>query len=245
MRVRFVSLRHLVLFVLSSPTNLFCQEKHPDSVYTYRTVSSGGTGKFYYGREIAGMIDAAGADWLDRSNRQQQENSDLAVRYMHLKKNDLVADIGAGTGYYSFKIAKHLPEGKVFAVDVQDEFVEIIRSRIRDSGATNIEVVKGGVTTPNLPANSFDFVLMVDVYHELEYPHEMLTAIKKILKPGGKLILMEYRAEDPELRIRPLHKTSEKQIRKELEANGFRMIENGRFLPMQHFFVFEIAQEQK
>lgn len=229
----------LCFFFILMQFNLSGQDKRTDSLYTYGTASPGGIGKFYYGREIAGMIDAAGANWLDRSSRQRQEKTDLAVGSMRLKKDDVVADIGAGTGYYSFKIARYLPEGKVYAVEVQNDFIEIIRSRVRDSALSNIEVVKGSEQTPNLPENTFNYVLMVDVYHELEYPHEMLAAIKKILKPGGKLILMEYKAEDPAVKIRPLHKTSEKQIRMELEANGFRMIENGTFLPIQHFFVFE------
>ncbi|WP_336516257.1 class I SAM-dependent methyltransferase [Pollutibacter soli] len=228
----------LISSMIASIFTLNAQESKKDSVYTYKEASSHGTGKFYMDREIARIISSTGSGWLDRSTRQEEENSNLAVEKMQLKPTDVVADIGAGTGYYSFKIAKYVPQGKVYAVEIQDPFLKMLNDRIRDSSSKNMEVIKGGEQTPNLPENSVDCALMVDVYHELMYPKEMLQAIAKSLKKGGRLILMEYRAEDAEIGILKLHKTSEKQIKKELEANGFRMVSNGKFLPIQHFFIF-------
>jgi ubiquinone/menaquinone biosynthesis C-methylase UbiE len=210
-----------------------------DSVYNYRSPSRHGIGKFYKGREIAGIMSAGGSGWLDRSTRQEEENSSLAVEQMRFESDAAVADIGAGTGYYTFKIAEKVKRGKVFAVEIQDRFIEILKDRISTKGVKNVEVVKGGTQSPNLPANSIDYALMVDVYHELEYPQEMLKAIKESLKPGGKLILMEYRAEDESIQIIPLHKTSIKQLRKELEANGFKLVGKSDSLPIQHLLFFQ------
>ena len=210
-----------------------------DSVYNYRTPSRHGIGKFYKGREIAAIMSSGGSGWLDRSTRQEEENSNLAVDQMNFPPGAVVADIGAGTGYYTFKIADKVKSGKVYAVEIQDRFIEMLNERITSRSAKNVEVVKGGIKSPNLPENSLDFALMVDVYHELEFPQEMLAAIRKSLRPGGKLILMEYRAEDEALQIIPLHKTSVKQLKKELEANGFRLAGRSDSLPIQHLLFFE------
>jgi ubiquinone/menaquinone biosynthesis C-methylase UbiE len=210
-----------------------------DSVYNYRSPSRHGIGKFYKGREIAGIMSAGGSGWLDRSTRQEEENSNLAVDLMKFPIDAVVADIGAGTGYYTFKIAEKAQKGKFYAVEIQDRFIEILNERISSRAIKNVEVVKGGSQSPNLPANSIDYALMVDVYHELEYPQEMLRAIKQSLKPGGKLILMEYRAEDESIQIIPLHKTSIKQLKKELEANGFKLVSQIDKLPIQHLLFFE------
>lgn len=210
-----------------------------DSVYNYRSPSRHGIGKFYKGREIAGIMSAGGSGWLDRSTRQEEENSSLAVDLMKFPAGAAVADIGAGTGYYSFKIAEKVKQGKVFAVEIQDRFIEILNERISSKAIKNVEVIKGGTQSPNLPSNSIDYALMVDVYHELEYPQEMLKAIRQSLKPGGKLILMEYRAEDESIQIIPLHKTSIKQLKKELEANGFKLVGQSDSLPIQHLLFFE------
>ncbi len=210
-----------------------------DSVYNYRSPSRHGIGKFYKGREIAAIMSAGGSGWLDRSTRQEEENSSFAVDLMNFPPDAVVADIGAGTGYYSFKIAEKVKKGKVYAVEIQDRFIEILNERITSRNIRNVEVIKGGTQSPNLPVNAIDFALMVDVYHELEHPQEMLQAIKMSLKPGGKLILMEYRAEDESIQIIPLHKTSIIQLKKELEANGFKLANRSDSLPIQHLLFFE------
>jgi SAM-dependent methyltransferase len=207
-------------------------------VYTYKTASEGGTGKFYMGREIAQVMSFEAADWLERSSRPKEENTDLAISNLPVTKNSIVADIGAGTGYYTFRIAKKVPDGKVYAVEIQDYAIRYLRARSIKLKQSNVKVLKGGEQSPNLPYNSIDLAIMVDVYHELLYPHEMLQAIRRSLKPNGRLLLIEYRAEDPKVEIKTLHKTSVAQVNKELAANGFRLIEDGEFMPIQHFLVF-------
>ncbi|GAA0879163.1 class I SAM-dependent methyltransferase [Algoriphagus jejuensis] len=211
-----------------------------DSVYSYRSPSSGGIGKVYQGREIAGVMDFRGKDWLERQSRPQEENTVLAIENLPVSSESVVADIGAGSGYYTFRIAPKVPDGKVYAVEIQDDAIRYLQDRATDLGYKNVTTVKGSAQTPNLPSNSIDLVIMVDVYHELEYPVEMLAAIKKSLKPGGKLLLIEYRGEDPKVQIRALHKMTVGQIESELSANGFKLSQNGQFMNIQHFLVFEI-----
>jgi ubiquinone/menaquinone biosynthesis C-methylase UbiE len=160
---------------------------------------------------------------------------------MPLQPNSIVADIGAGTGYYSFRIAEKIPAGKLYAVEVQDAFVAALEKRKKEASVSNLVVVKGSSTSPNLPDTSVDLALMVDVYHELEYPQEMLQALHKALKPDGKLLLIEYRAEDPNVPIKALHKMSVAQVNKELAANGFRLFKQETALPIQHFLLYEKA----
>ncbi len=210
-----------------------------DSIYQYKNPSRDGIGKVYFGREISFVMDAAGASWLERNTRNEEENTSLAINKLPINSKSVVADIGAGSGYYSFKIAKKVKEGKVYAVEIQDEFIDILKNTKQQKKVENIEVVKGSEQNPNLPANSIDLAIMVDVYHELAYPHEMLSAIFKALKPDGKILLLEYREEDPEIHIKPLHKMSIKQVSKEMEANGFKLYKKEDFLPIQHFLVYE------
>jgi len=214
-------------------------QKNSDSVYTYGTASPGGTGKFYLGREIAQVMGASNAQWLDRSSRPQEEHTQLAIDKIEVPEDALIADIGAGTGYYTFKLAPKVPKGKVYAVEIQDEMIAALRERKKKLNVTNVEVVKGSTASVNLPENSIDLALMVDVYHELEYPVEILASIKKSLKKDGQLLLIEYKGEDSAVAIRPLHKTTVEQLNKELSANGFKMIYNGDFLPIQHFLVYK------
>jgi len=233
----------LLLFCLvKSATAQNSVTKKPASgkAYTYRTASADGIGKFYFGREIAHIMGSANANWLERTSRPQEENTNLAIEKMNLKPADVIADIGAGTGYYTFKIAPKVPEGKVYAVEVQEGMISFLNSRKKELNNNNVEVVKGGNMSPNLPANSVDMVVMVDVYHELEYPKEMLEAIKKSLKKDGKILLIEYKGEDPSVRIKPLHKTTVAQLNKELGANGFKLAYRGDFLPIQHFLLYEM-----
>ncbi|MFD3003960.1 class I SAM-dependent methyltransferase [Pontibacter toksunensis] len=208
------------------------KEAHPD-----------GTGKVYLGREIAGIMGAGGGGWLERNTRQEEEDVALAIENMSLSPQSVVADIGAGTGYYTFRIAPKVPEGKVYAIDVQDAFITALNEKKRELGLTNIEVVKGGDQSPNLLDASLDLAIMVDVYHELEYPQEMLQAIHKALKPDGKLLLLEYRAEDDSVPIKELHKMSVNQVNKELSANGFQLSDKKDFLPIQHFLLYEKVEE--
>ncbi|MGI4749707.1 MAG: class I SAM-dependent methyltransferase [Janthinobacterium lividum] len=210
-----------------------------NQVYTHKIADADGTGKVYFGREIATVMGAAGADWLERNNRNQEENTKLAISRIPLKNNSVVADIGAGTGYYTFRIAKKIPLGKVFAVDVQDEFITYLNQKKKELSRQNVQVIKGTETAVNLPENTVDLAFMVDVYHELLYPHEVLQSLRKALKPGGKLLLLEYRAEDPAIEIKELHKMSVVQVNKELEANGFKLVDRKEFLPIQHFLLYQ------
>ena len=190
------------------------------------------------GREIAHIMGAAGADWLERDDRDQEENTKMALEKMSLLPDYVVADIGAGTGYYTFKIATKVPQGKVFAVEVQDEMINYLKKRKTQLNSKNVEVVKGSSISVNLPAASIDLAIMVDVYHELEYPHEVLQSLQKALKPTGKILLLEYRGEDPAVAIKPLHKTTVQQLNKEFAANGFTLSYRGGFLPIQHFLLY-------
>lgn len=210
-----------------------------NQVYSNKTADPDGTGKVYFGREIAAVMGAAGAGWLERNNRQQEENTALAISKMPLAASSVVADIGAGTGYYTFRIAKKVPQGKVYAVELQDEFITYLNQKKKETGQQNVQVIKGTATSPNLPDASVDLAFMVDVYHELLYPHEVLQALRKALKPGGKLLLLEYRAEDPKIEIKELHKMSVMQVNKEMAANGFKLAQRNELLPIQHFLLYQ------
>lgn len=209
------------------------------TVYTFGKASQDGIGKFYFGREIAHVMGAAGSEWLERDDRDKEENTSLALKNIILPSTGVIADIGAGTGYYSFRLAAKVPMGKVYAVDIQDEMIAMLQQKKRLLKDSIVEIIKSDSISPNLPANSTDLAVMTDVYHELAYPAEMLQAIHKALKSDGKLLLIEYRGEDPAVPIKPLHKTTVKQLNKELEANGFKLYFKGDFLPIQHFLLYE------
>ncbi len=209
-----------------------------DTIYTYGHAASDGIGKFYKGREISFVMGAMGSDWLERDTRDIEEDTNKAIDSIQVSPNAVIADIGAGTGYYSFRLAKKVPNGKVYAVDIQDEMIYMLKERKLQLKDTIVEVIKSTIQSPNLPDNSVDLAIMVDVYHELEYPQEMLQALKKALKPTGKILLIEYRGEDPTVPIKPLHKTTITQLGKELKANGFTLVYKGDFLPIQHFLLY-------
>ncbi|HMI02681.1 MAG TPA: class I SAM-dependent methyltransferase [Pedobacter sp.] len=231
----------LVLLVLAVPalktSSAFAQKK--DSVYTYKTPSANGTGKVYMGREIAGIMSFDGMAWLERNSRSKEENTDLAISRLPVSKNGVVADIGAGSGFYTFRIAPKVSGGKVYAVEIQDDAVAYLKNKATELKTDNVTVIKGAEKSPNLPDGSIDLAIMVDVYHELLYPKEFLQAIKRALKSKGKLLLLEYKQEDPAVAIKPEHKMSVSQVEKELTANGFHLVQNGQFMPIQHFLVFE------
>ncbi|RZL48254.1 MAG: class I SAM-dependent methyltransferase [Pedobacter sp.] len=212
------------------------QEKSP---YTFKNPSTNGTGKVYMGREIAHVMSFEGVDWLERNSRTQEENTTLALASLPLKSNSVVADVGAGSGFYTFRVAQRIPKGKIYAVEIQEDAIAYLKKKAIDDRLTNVEVIKGSEKAPNLPANSVDLAFMVDVYHELEYPEAYLAALRKALKPNGQLLLLEYKEEDPTVAIKPEHKMSVRQAKKELAANGFKLVKNGSFLPLQHFLLFE------
>ncbi|MFT3748706.1 MAG: class I SAM-dependent methyltransferase [Agriterribacter sp.] len=185
------------------------------------------------------MMGPVGIDWLNRTERDEEENVTMAIDSMKLKPGMIVADIGAGSGYYSFRIAKKLGRGKVYAVEVQDEMIDALKAEKQKLQDSIVEVVKGDSVKVNLPRSSVDLAIMVDVYHELEYPHEILQSIKKALKPGGKILLVEYKGEDPKIPIRPLHKMTVIQADKEMLVNEFISYYKGDFLPWQHFLEYK------
>jgi SAM-dependent methyltransferase len=208
------------------------------SVYTRKAPSRDGTGKVYMGREISQVMGHRGASWLERPERAENERPGLLVDSMNLAPTDVVADIGAGTGYFTFRMAPKVPEGRVFAVDIQPEMLDIVRKRMANRGVDNVTPVRGTVTDPKLPADSIDAALMVDAYHEFSHPREMMLNLRAALEPGGRVYLVEYRKEDPSIPIKPLHKMTEAQARKEMTAVGFEWVATEEMLPRQHFMIF-------
>jgi SAM-dependent methyltransferase len=208
------------------------------SVYRYARGSVDGIGKYYLGREISHVMGHRGAAWLERPEREREERTDLIIQNLPLEEDDVVADIGAGTGYFSFPIAARVPRGKVFAVDIQQEMLDIIESRKGAGAAGNVAGVLGAEDDPRLPDAGVDLILIVDAYHEFSYPFEMGKAMAKSLKPGGRLVLIEYRGEDRSVPIKPLHKMTEQQARSEMAAVGLEWERTEDFLPQQHFMVF-------
>ncbi|MEM6797596.1 MAG: class I SAM-dependent methyltransferase, partial [Acidobacteriota bacterium] len=206
--------------------------------YTTTSPSRGGLGKVYMGREIAQYLSYHGIPWLEREDRVESERPDEVVKRLGLKPTDVVADIGAGSGYFSLRMARVVSEGRVLAVDIQPEMLEALDERQKALGLSNIEGVLGSVESPNLPAASVDLVLMVDAYHEFSHPIEMMRGIVESLKPGGRVVLIEYRGEDTFSRVHPLHKMTELQVRREMKAAGLRWLKTLDFLPEQHMIVF-------
>ena len=198
-----------------------------------------GTGKFYMGREIAQVMGPAGIPWLERGTREQDEQSTQMLIALGLRGGETVVDFGAGSGYYTFRLAEIVgPKGTVLAVDIEPKMLEFIRRRAAQQGLTNVGLLQSTASDPRLPINRVDLVLMVDVYHELEFPYEVLRKIRDSLKPDGRVALVEFRLEDPSVPIKLLHKMSEAQIIKEMNAVGFIHLETIGTLPLQHLVLF-------
>jgi ubiquinone/menaquinone biosynthesis C-methylase UbiE len=193
------------------------------------------------GRPIAPVMGFGGADWLDRPEREKEENPEGALNAIGITAGMTVAEIGAGTGYMSLRMAKRVgPGGKVYANDIQPEMLKRLRDNATKSGFRNVEAVLGDVADPRLPKGQMDLVLLVDVYHEFSKPQEMLRRIRETLKPSGRLVLLEYRKEDPNVPIREEHKMSVGQVRAELEPEGFRLSQTIETLPRQHILIFTL-----
>ena len=243
MPIFHVPLTHaLTLLTLVSITSVFStdeQTEKKESIYQLRTASRDGIGKFYMGREISQVMGHLGASWLERPNREQEERTDLLIKSMQIKPADWIADIGAGSGYFSFRMSDLVPDGKVFAVDISPQMLGIVRARIKEKKVANVVPIQSTITRTMLEPSSIDKALIVDAYHEFSHPREMANSIFKALKKDGLLILIEYRKEDKKVPIKPLHKMTEKQAIKEIEVVGFKWEKTLSVLPQQHFMIFK------
>jgi len=206
--------------------------------YSRKTPSRDGTGKVYMGREISQVVSQHAIGWLERRDREGEEKPSLVMDHLELPKDGVVADIGAGSGYFSFLIAPLVPEGKVIAVDIQQEMLDFVEGKKKLKKVSNVKTHLGTIEDTKLTEDTVDLAILVDAYHEFSHPREMAVSILKGLKPGGRLVLLEYRGEDPAVPIKPLHKMTVKQVRSEMEAIGFEFSEVRDFLPIQHFLVF-------
>ncbi len=205
-----------------------------------------GIGKFYMGREIAQVMGHQGAGWLERPEREEEERPSLLLKALKLQPGDVVADIGAGSGYHALRMAKMVgPQGKILAVDIQPEMLAIIQRKMKKAKINNVETILGTAQDPKLPKNAVDLILMVDVYHEFEFPYEMTEKMVKALKPGGRLVFVEFRLEDPKVPIKLVHKMSEKQVRKEMEPHDLEWDSTLDILPWQHIIVFRKKQPKE
>jgi SAM-dependent methyltransferase len=192
------------------------------------------------GRKYAGVMGAAGADWLVRPEREQEEEPDKALDAIGIAKGSTVADIGAGVGYMTWRMAERVgPTGKVYANDIQPEMLRLLRRNMQERKLANVEPVLGAIDDPKLPPNAVDLVLMVDVYHEFSEPQAMLRRIREALRADGRLVLLEYRGEDPAVPIRPEHKMTVAQVKAELEPEGYRLDRVSEALPRQHILIFK------
>ena len=216
----------------------FSQEIIQEDYYTFKRGDYNGIGKWYMGREIAYVMGFQGIGWLERSEREKEENVSSLIKNMKIKSNEVIADIGAGSGYHAFRIASLVTNGLVYAVDIQPEMLMAIEKTKEFRKIENIKTILGTEKTVELPKNSVDKILMVDVYHEFSFPVEMINSIKNALKPNGELFLIEYRAEDLKVPIKRIHKMTEEQAVKEMKAAGLVLKENIDNLPWQHCMVF-------
>ncbi len=207
--------------------------------YIQGQASPDGIGKFFHGREIAKVMGHPAIGWLERDEREKEEAPTKAINALKLAPDAVIADIGAGSGYYSFRISPKIPQGTVMAIDIQPEMLVFLKQRTAELKITNVVPHLGAIDDLKLPAASLDAALLVDAYHEFSQPAEMLASLVRALKPGGRVFLLEFRGEDPAVPIKPLHKMTEAQAKLEFEAAGLRFVSNRRELPWQHFMVFQ------
>ncbi len=229
-------LTFLIVTLFLLPLDLLADKG--SSYYQSAKASRDGIGKIYMGREISHVMGHLGAGWLERPGRVAEERTDLLLTNMLLKPSDVVVDLGAGTGYFSFPMAKRVNQGQVIAVDIQPEMLAIIEKRKQELKIDNVTTVLASESNPNLRPNSVDAVLLVDAYHEFSYPREVMAAVADSLKINGRVILVEYRGEDPAVPIKRLHKMTEKQARKEMAAVGLSWLKTDSYLPQQHVMIF-------
>lgn len=234
-----MSMRACLAALLLVPALALPGARAEEPRYASVPASPDGIGKVYLGREIARVMGFRAADWLERPERAEEERTDRVLDALELAPGMTVADIGAGSGYYSWRMAERVgPRGTVYAVDVQPEMIALLKRQMKDRGAANVKAILGTATDPRLPPRSLDLALMVDVYHELEYPYEMLAAITRALKPGGRVVFVEFKANDPDVPIKPLHTMTEAQVRKEAAAHPLAWQKTISDLPLQRVIVF-------
>jgi precorrin-6B methylase 2 len=232
-------IRIFVLFTLLLAANFTLAQQAAPPGYVSVPVSVDGIGKRYLDRDISGVMGWQGASWLERDKREREERTDLLLDALALQPGMVVADIGAGTGYLSRRMAPLvMPGGKIIALDLQPEMVNILQAGVKRLGLSQIEVKLGAVDDIKLPKNSVDMAIMVDVYHELAYPYEVMSSIMQALKPRGRIVFVEYKAEDARVPIKPLHKMSEAQIKREASVFALDWERTVSTLPWQHVVVF-------
>jgi precorrin-6B methylase 2 len=212
--------------------------KDASEFYKVGIRSRDGIGKYYMGREISHVMGHRGAGWLERNSREDEERTDLLLDFLESLPGETIADIGAGTGYFSLPLAQRKPSSRILAVDIQMEMLTLIARKADALGIDNVDLIQSAVDDPMLPADSVDVVFIVDAYHEFSHPREMMQGIVEGLRDGGCVVLVEYRGEDPQVSIKPLHKMTRKQAILEMEAVGLRWDKTEDFLPQQHVMVF-------
>jgi precorrin-6B methylase 2 len=229
----------LLGFCLLTLSPAWAAEPPPKPLYeTRRVFDPDGINKFYMGRQIAHVMGYQAAGWLERREREKEEEPAKLLAALQLKPTDVVADIGAGSGYYAFRMAEQVPQGKVLAVDIQPEMIALIKKRIKAGNVANVEPIQSSESDPKLKPDSVDVILMVDVYHEFAFPYEMTVALVKALKKGGRLVFVEFRMEDENVPIKLVHKMSEKQVIREMGPHPLEHAETVGTLPWQHVIIF-------
>ena len=223
----------LLFIALLNAATLMAQER-----YTVKSGDPNGINKWYMGRQIAHVMSHFGIEWLERKEREMEEHTSQLLKNLAVQPGKAIADMGAGSGYHSTLLSKMVGTGKVYAVDVEPEMIAYLKNRIKLEGYKNIIPVLSTEQKVSLPANSIDIMLLVDVYHEFSFPYEMTLSMLEALKPGGKLVLVEFRDEDPNVPIKTIHKMSERQAVKEFKASGFLFEKNIGNLPWQHCLIF-------
>lgn len=240
--MRWVSILLLTFVVMPAYADEPKVNEGKDSRYEWKANHDpNGIGKFYQGREIAQVMGHSAASWLERPEREEEEQPKKLLKALKIEPGATIADIGAGSGYHVFRMAPLVGDkGKIYAVDIQKEMLDIIRDRMKKGQVKNIEPVMGDGADPKLPDDSVDMILMVDVYHEFAQPFEMTQKLVKALKPGGRLIFVEFRKEDPKVPIKEVHKMTERQVIKEMDAfSELKHVETSRDLPWQHVITFK------
>ena len=224
----------------SEPKSEIALTRPASTIYKKGKRSRNGIGKFYMGREISRVMGHQGAEWLERPEREQEEMPNILVELLKLKEGAVVADIGIGTGYIARRISPKIGEtGIIYGVEIQQEMLDLLDEKMTEAGITNVKGVLGTITDPKLPPASVDMAIMVDVYHEFSHPYEMMQKICRALKTGGRVAFVEYRAEDPHVPIKRLHKMSELQVIKEATPHPLSWVETLSDLPWQHVIIFE------